>query len=189
MKKILLLCLIFILVGCGKKDCGYTFNGDMTNDYAKDALNCKSVTYTDKKNNFEIITTPTEDGKKFTAKINYRNYELYNMFQALELDNIKIYKRKDNMFIELHHNSNNNKFSLIITDLLGNVKDNRSFVSDIVFSDNNFTITENLIMFEVEGDLCKQFDSDTFVSRKTTYDYGTVKKIKTEDTKIKDICK
>jgi len=190
-KKIFILLLVILLAtGCGKKEINLKFEGNlMTEDYSKDSAKKEKVTYTDKKNNIEVVTTPNEEGKKFTAVINYKEREIYNIFSKLEFDNIKAYKRNDNMFIELHNSDNVNNINLLVMDLDGNVKRSKSSISSIVFYDDSFTVTEKLIPIEDESKLCKYYDKESYVSREITYDYETIESISIKEIKVGDICK
>lgn len=189
-KKILILLMVVLLItGCGKKEANLKFESSiMTEDYSKDALKKETVTYTDKKNNLEVVTTPTEDGKKFTASINYKEKELYNIFSKQEYNNVKVYKRNNNMFLELHNDSKTNNINLIVFDMDGNVKRSKSSISGIVFYDDNFTITEQLLPVEDKEKICEYYDKETYVSRDITYDYVTIEKIDTKEIKVKDLC-
>ena len=188
MKKTLVLIMLLILTGCGKKnDCDYKFKGEMTDKYSDDVNQCETVTYTDKVNDIEIVTSPKEDGKKFTADITYKNSKIFNMFEQLEFKNIKTYQRGKYIFIEMFKDEY--IISLIVMDIDGNVIESLNNVLSPVFNNNTFSIEAPLLPLKDGKYLCDEYDHDSFAYRKFTYNINNVLDYKEEEVKLGKVCK
>lgn len=189
MKKIIILCmLMFILTGCGNS-CERDFKTTMTKNYSKHAKRCEMVKYTSKKNNIEIITTPSKDKKSFTAKINYNGGELMHSYTDHVFTNAQIKQYNGINFLELYGTKKINNTYLILFDDVGNIRYEILGTKSPIINGNNFTIREYSIF--VDGDYkCELYDNlDRLAYTEKTYNMLDMSVVDSKKVLLKEVCK
>lgn len=189
-KKILIFLLVLVLTGCGNKHCNSNFSGYMTENYYEDAKKCKTVSYKNEEKNIELLTTPNENGKSFTAKIKYNNRDLNHSYLDMEFNNALINQHNNVNFLELYNDRN--YATLIVFDMSGNVGFEISNTSSPIFNENSFTIKEYLLFLKnSENDyICQNYkNTDRIAYVEKTYNMNTFSLVGEKDVMLKDICK
>lgn len=191
MKKIfVLILLLLVLTGCGRKKCDYNIENILTENYSEDALKCKKVTYTSEKFDFQFITTPNKNGDAFLAEIMFKGAKFDYSYFDTEFVNVKIRRNieKDVMFLELYNNRKNGNIYLVVMDLVGNIKYEIPNTSSPSIKGNNFIIKEYL-RFADDEYLCEDYNIEDIAYREVTYNIASLDVVNSKDIKIKEICK
>ena len=188
MKKIIMLGFIFLLTGC-KASCDLEFTTKMTKDYSKDAKKCEVVTYKNKKQDITFVTTPSEDKKTFTVKIDYAGYEFMHSYMDINYTNLKLNQYNGINFLELYDTAKVNNVYLVLFDDAGNVRYEIPSTKSPIVDGEIFTAYEYYTF--VDGDyICDNYSNKNVTAyTETTYNMMDMSVISSKKYLIKDVCK